>query len=693
MLGWFSSDLRRSYEAVREMTINSRESSIDLTSNPLNSCELAVKRPTPPQHNPLDRSRISSNPDCPFTPVKPPRSRPAPRATTDMNVLEFLRADAKLTQRQREVLLKFLPGDKDDPEIARDLYVTEQTVRKHLSDICRAFALETADGEKAVRRNQLVSWYATHRPELFAGKSFSPEAPQKIVLSYHQSAEVEAEVALALYEALSEHGCELLLADANLRMTATGRGHIKTALSQCDRLVVLLSQSPGVQSSASSEMVTEEVNLARNLFAQRPSPKPTFIAAFLNCSPDLLGHKLRGYLEVEDATIYSWNAPQDTEALIHSILDGIQERDVANVDGTPPKSQAVSDAAVPVYPPKIDAEPEVPRGQVELASAFYVERPGVEDRCYEEIARPGALIRVKAPRQMGKTSLMARILHEASSQDYQSVQLTFQFADRDTFLSLDRFLRWFCAIITLRLNLPLELDRYWQGSDLLGSKVVCTRYVEEYLLQEIDRPLVLGLDEVDILFDYPHITNDFFGLLRAWHEESKNNSLWQRLRLVLVHSTEAYVPMPINQSPFNVGLPITLPEFTPEMVANLAHRHGLQWKTHQVEKLMDTIGGHPYLVRLALYHIAREDFDLPQLLKIAPTDSGIYGDHLRRHLWILEQHPDLAEAFKQAIDAESSVELASIQGFKLYSMGLANLQGNHVTLRYNLYRQYFQSRL
>jgi hypothetical protein len=59
------------------------------------------------------------------------------------------------------------------------------------------------------------------------------------------------------------------------------------------------------------------------------------------------------------------------------------------------------------------AEPELPSGQVRLASAFYVERVPYEAQCYKEILQPGALIRIKAPRQMGKTSLMARILYQA----------------------------------------------------------------------------------------------------------------------------------------------------------------------------------------------------------------------------------------------------------------------------------------
>lgn len=52
---------------------------------------------------------------------------------------------------------------------------------------------------------------------------------------------------------------------------------------------------------------------------------------------------------------------------------------------------------------------EIPEGQVSLDSHLYVKR-GVEQICYQEILQPGACIRIKAPRKMGKTSLMTRIL-------------------------------------------------------------------------------------------------------------------------------------------------------------------------------------------------------------------------------------------------------------------------------------------
>ena len=53
---------------------------------------------------------------------------------------------------------------------------------------------------------------------------------------------------------------------------------------------------------------------------------------------------------------------------------------------------------------------------------------------------------------------------------------------------------------------------------------------------------MLALDEVDAVFPYPDIADNFFALLRAWYEEAKTNEVWQNLRLVLVHSTDAYIP-------------------------------------------------------------------------------------------------------------------------------------------------------
>lgn len=342
------------------------------------------------------------------------------------------------------------------------------------------------------------------------------------------------------------------------------------------------------------------------------------------------------------------------------------------------------------------AEPELPIGQVPLISSFYIERSPIEERCYQEILHPGALIRIKAPGQMGKTSLMARILDEARNQGCQTVPLSFHLADKAVFGSLDTFLRWFCESVGRKLKQLHQLDDYWS---MYGSKDKTTAYFEECLLEEIDSPLVVSLDGVDRIFPYPDIAEDFFSLLRAWYEYAKygdrSSELWKKLRLVLVHSKEVYIPLNINQSPFNVGLSVELPEFSAAQVQVLVERHqGLNWTDTQLKKLMDMVGGHPYLVRLALYHVQHQDITLEQLLQTAPTEAGIYSDHLRGHLCNLEHHPNLAAAISQVANSLVPTELDSESAFKLHSMGLVVYSHeNKVMPRCDLYRQYFQNRL
>ncbi|HEY9800773.1 MAG TPA: AAA-like domain-containing protein [Leptolyngbyaceae cyanobacterium] len=503
----------------------------------------------------------------------------------------------------------------------------------------------------------------------------------RVFISY-RSQDPDLSLAQHFYEAIKAAGHEVFMAAESISLGENWPQRIDRELELCDYFLLLLSPQ-----SATSEMVTEEVRRAKQLQNLRSEHKPSILPIRVNFPwNEPLNYDLRGYLNQIQQR--EWKSSADTSRILQQVLSLLAGGEEVE-DLTHHSEEKI--ILLPSAAPMPVAEPELPEGQVELASKFYIERPPIESRCYEEIFKPGSLIRIKAPRQMGKTSLMARILHQASQQNYLTVPLTFQLADGKVFADLDKFLRWFCASVGRRLRIPNKLTDYWD--EIFGSKDNCTAYFEEYLLTEINQPLVLGLDKVDCVFDYPKIAADFFGLLRAWHEDGKNREIWKKLRLVVVHSTEVDIPLNINQSPFNVGLPIELREFNSQQVLDLAKRHGLNWSLTQVEQLMSMIGGHPYLVRVALYQIARKDITLDSLLETAPTEAGLYGDHLRLHLLKLEEHPELAAAMKKVVAASSPVRLESREWFKLQSMGLLKLQGNDVMPRCNLYRQYFRDRL
>ena len=329
-----------------------------------------------------------------------------------------------------------------------------------------------------------------------------------------------------------------------------------------------------------------------------------------------------------------------------------------------------------------------PEGAVPPDSPFYQSRNNIESICCETVIKPASLIRIKAPTLMGKTSLMMRILAYAQSQNYRTVYLDLANVETSIIADLDKFLRWLSFLVGKQLGLANQLDDYWDLA-ILGSNGNCTAYFEEYLLPNINCPVVLALDEVDRLFPYDIVVEDFLGMLRSWHEKGKIDPIWQNLRLIMAHSTEVYISLDLNQSPFNAGVPIELREFDTKQIAELAKLHQLNWSTTEIVELMNVLGGHPYLIRLAMYYISDNRLDLATLLNNASQEISIYSNHLRQHLELLQQKSSLAASFKQVVLSNRSVELNPKEIYQLYSMGLIELEENRVVPRCKLYRDYF----
>lgn len=325
-------------------------------------------------------------------------------------------------------------------------------------------------------------------------------------------------------------------------------------------------------------------------------------------------------------------------------------------------------------------------------ASLYINRPPLEKSCFREILQPGALIRIKAPRKMGKTLLMQKIFAHAENHDYQTVTLNLVCVEASVKTDLNKFLLHLCRKISRRLKLENQISEIWDAD--ASSNDNCTAYLEECILSQLDTPLVLGLDDVDRIFQHPAVASDFLRLLRSWHDEAKSYDLLKNLRLIVAHSTEVYVPLNVNHSPFNVGLSVGLPEFTPKQVLSFAQRYGLDWQCSQIEQLMALIGGHPYLVQQALEVVKRyPHLCLKQLLDSASTPSGIYHNHLRALWEYLQQDSELIAAMEKVITADQAIQLDADQAFKLHSLGLVQWQDNKVEPRCKLYRLYFREQL
>lgn len=337
-----------------------------------------------------------------------------------------------------------------------------------------------------------------------------------------------------------------------------------------------------------------------------------------------------------------------------------------------------------------------PSGPVPLNSLLYVKPSPIEELAYAELQKPGSLIRIKAPSKMGKSSLLIRILDYGHNLGYHIVNLDFKEAEQKIFQSLNQFLQWFCTNVTQQLGIKNSLENNWDWE--MGSNTNCTLYFQNVILSQLNSPLVLAINELQRVLEYPSLAQDFLSLLRFWYERGRQRLIWGKLRIVLVYGTEIYVPLNMNQSPLNVGLPITLPEFTVEQVQDLALRYGLNWQGRQginkVKSLINMVGGHPYLIGLALYYLVNNpEINLQQLLAQAPTPTGIYSNYLQGLLVMLQSSSELVSAWKQVITISKPVQLEAITLHKLISMGLIKWTGDRIIYSCQLYYLYFQQQL
>jgi hypothetical protein len=125
-----------------------------------------------------------------------------------------------------------------------------------------------------------------------------------------------------------------------------------------------------------------------------------------------------------------------------------------------------------------------------------------------------------------------------------------------------------------QLDLQHNVAQFWDAG--LSDSQNFTRYVEKQILQPLDAPFVLAIDEADILFQSEFLY-DFFGMLRSWHNARANplkKKTWKKLDLVLVTSTEPYLFIDRDhESPFNVGEVQALSDFTQPQVQELNTLH------------------------------------------------------------------------------------------------------------------------
>lgn len=499
--------------------------------------------------------------------------------------------------------------------------------------------------------------------------------PPRIFISYKRNHLPDEPVALKVYEELKQDYDVFI--DQVMEVGTRWAERIESELRNSDFLISFLSAK-----AVSSEMILGEIETAHRL-SKENSGIPVILPVRVAFN-EPFQYPLSAYLNP-----INWASCED-ENDVPRLIEELKTA-ISGV-GELPGEKSISRVNFP--PPFPLAQPinlEMPEGTMDVESKFYIERENADSVALDAIKRPGGItLTIKAPRQMGKSSLLIRTMTSAAETGKQIAFLDFQLIDKATLSDAELFFKQFCYWITEALEMDDKVNEYWNNP--LGHVQRCTRYMSKHILSSLDSPLVLAMDEVDSVFETA-FRSDFFGMLRNWHNSRPINPTWKKLDLALVTSTEPYQLIEnLNQSPFNVGEIVELSDFSKDEVADLNQRHNAPLKNPQEEqKIMQLLGGHPYLVRRTLYLLAAKRLTLETLIGNATDDRGPFGDHLRYHLFRLHNKNELIDALREVVFRNECRD--DLIFFRLRGAGLVKREGTKVVPRCQLYASYFRERL
>lgn len=502
-------------------------------------------------------------------------------------------------------------------------------------------------------------------------------AKGEIFISYKRNVEPDNSLAARVFEYLQQSGHTVFI-DRTLTVGQEWAKEIEAKVRRSDALIVFLTAA-----SSGSEMVKGEVEIARDQAAK--SGKGPRILPVRVAFAGPLPYPLSAWLDPLQFAL--WRGESDTPSLLRQLLDAVVG---VPLDGVPTSSQQLktNDSSAP----SSAAQMPTPGGTVAVDDPWYIERSS-DALALHLIRETGRTITIKGPRQMGKSSLLMRVLSAAVTSGKKPVFLDFQMLDVPARSSGSQCYRRVAAWIAQQLELPHDVDTYWDTS--LPDPLNCTRFLETKVLNKLSAPITIAIDEADSLFDVD-FRSDFFGMLRSWHNARGNflQHAWKNMDLILVTSTDPYFFVDrVDQSPFNVGEVLTLLDFSREQVAELNHRHGYPLTSNEVERLTNLLGGHPYLTQRALYVVGGKHPAVTpgELFGLAFEDSGPFGDHLRSYVLRLHQKADLAEAFFDVVNDRSCKD--EIAAHRLMGAGLVRREKGRIVPRCHLYGEYFRQRL
>lgn len=222
--------------------------------------------------------------------------------------------------------------------------------------------------------------------------------------------------------------------------------------------------------------------------------------------------------------------------------------------------------------------------------AFYIEREA--DRELPDLLRNGVTCNVFAPRQSGKSSLVARTLR--SLRDNHGIQGTvIDLNGIGTQVTPEQWYFSLCEAVADGLHVDVDCDTWWEQQ---GGTAIVKRwgnFLSEVIATRHTRAVIV-LDEIDVLLSLRDLADDFFASLRAF---AQTESLKSITFCVVGVALPGDLMRDSSRTPFNIQKSVLLEDFTRDQVravASLLASTGCNAEA-VFDAVMDWTSGHPYM--------------------------------------------------------------------------------------------------
>ncbi len=255
-------------------------------------------------------------------------------------------------------------------------------------------------------------------------------------------------------------------------------------------------------------------------------------------------------------------------------------------------------------------------GSLPADAPSYVERQC--DRDYYELLKERKYCYVFNCRQMGKSSLRVRVTHKLQAEGIVCATIDPQKIGVEVTCE-----QWYASAIRslvgdLDLKSKFDLRSWIRERELLSPVQRFAEFIETVVLQEIDTPIVIFVEEIDRLLSLKFGMDDFFGLVRSFFEDRPTKPDYNRLTFSFLGvATPTDLIQSHNTSAFNIGYAVEMAGFT--LTEALPLMQGLASKVaNPQDYLAEAVkwtGGQPFLIQRLLGMMEKE------LAGIAPPEN------------------------------------------------------------------------